>query len=798
MHTDGSDGTQDARGIRPHPVPRPAGPPPSAPPAPAAPPPPAAPPVPGQAPGTRGGTREWLDAPRPDAAPGLWRQGYVRPAPKAEERSGLSRPLLISMLISFLSGALLWSLWQDGDIPYQFALLRVFTPNDWFHSGTTAPVGLDGSYALDVYSGAVFALLVFGFGRIGNWRAALRFFVEERPQPGRALASALLATGLLLLIWNYEIPLVYPVLSLLSLVFGEEMFRSQFLTYSVYTLITLAVLWPFMKLGDWPGLVRTLAARGGQPGSAPLAAGPPAVAAAEWPELREAGQHQAAELLAAELRAGRMNDVDCARIRRAWDTARRDPGRVKEFADTVLREGAAAFTHPSGDRDVPGRSARHDLLTGQVRLGACVDDDRNEAQSRGAGAALDPAVLGTSLLAVGPPGAGKTRHLVRPVVEALTLQALTGGCAVIAVGTAGVPLGPDEAFDVVVKPGNPASAHDLDLYAGTADPDEAAAFLAEGLVGDLESVDTRRAATALAQLLGPYRAVHGHFPPVPELCELLQGLPGALDPLREALAAAGQRAMLRELEARSRQAGGATDPAPALADRLGLLDRPAFADFFATGGGSGPLSLRAVARHPLRVRIELPGRPHEEAARLLARLVLAQFLAVTADRAAPGHFACLVLDDAGRTLSRDTVGALHRLRAAHAGVVLALRSMSEVPEPLHGPLHGAVGCRAAFSGVTTWDGRGFAAAWGTKWVETREVAKHTVFADQPLTRALHALRRLATGKEVTTDAVTVRQVERDHWSASELAQELPPGHAVLSVTTVDGTRADPLLVDLRS
>lgn len=131
-------------------------------------------------------------------------------------------------------------------------------------------------------------------------------------------------------------------------------------------------------------------------------------------------------------------------------------------------------------------------------------------------------------------------------------------------------------------------------------------------------------------------------------------------------------------------------------------------------------------------------------------------------------------------------------------MVLALRTIGDIPEALHGPLYGAVGCRMAFSGVTTWDGSRFAHAWGTEWVETRDVAKHTVFADQPMTRAIHALRKLVTGKAVTTDAVTIRKVERERWSASELAHEVPPGHAVLSLTTVEGEHAPPLLVDLRS
>lgn len=149
-------------------------------------------------------------------------------------------------------------------------------------------------------------------------------------------------------------------------------------------------------------------------------------------------------------------------------------------------------------------------------------------------------------------------------------------------------------------------------------------------------------------------------------------------------------------------------------------------------------------------------------------------------------------------MNTESLRRIQRLRSEDAGVVLALRTVGDVPEALHGPLYGAVGCRMALAGVTTWDGSRFAHAWGTEWVETKDVAKHTVFADQPMTRAIHALRKLVTGKAVTTEAVTVRQVERERWSASELAHGVPAGHAVLSLTSVKGEHAPPLLVDLRA
>lgn len=789
-----SEGTHDARGTHATPVPRPAGP--SV---------PAAPPMPRRAPGSGSASSvaDWLAAPRPEATPGVWRYAYRAPAPEAETE-GINRRLIVGMAISAVLGLLFWSLWRQGSIPYQWAPLKLFTPGDWWWAGSAQPKEWQAGDARIVYDGIVFGAVLYSVGRLGAWPDAIRHFVVRRPQPSRAVLASVAAVGVLIFVWPSSLgldarplPVADPVFSLVALVAGGyEVFESQVLTDVLYVLITLAVLWPFARIGGWWQAIRDGRAAATRPSATPP---PPAEAPARghWPELRAAGHDKAADLLSAELLSGRMNDVDCARVTHAWRTAATDPGALATFVDTVARQGSASWTHPSGQRDLPARSAVHDLLVGQVRIGRFAKDERNPYAVRDAGAALDPAVLGTSLLAVGPSGAGKTGRLMRPVAESLALGALTGQCAVVAVCAAGTALGPDDAYDVVIRPGDPASVHDIDLYADCADPDEAAAFLAEGLIGDLDAVDTRRAATSLAQLLGPYRLLHGRFPSVPVLRELLEGDPAALAALQTGLAADEHTAMRRELEARIRQSGSPNDPGPALADRLALLDRPAFADFFDPGGEGHPFSMRAVAHHPLRVRVDLPEHGHEEASRLLARLLLAQFSYVARGRARRPHFVCLILDDAARTLTPESVRAIQRLRSLNAGVVLGLRTIGEVPEPLQGPLYAAVGCRMAFSGVTTWDGRRFTEAWGTEWIETKEVAQHTVFADQPMTRALHSLRKLVTGKAVTTDAVTVRKVERERWSASELAHSLPPGHAVLSLTDVRGEHAPPLLVDLR-
>ncbi|WP_369206186.1 ATP-binding protein [Streptomyces sp. PU-14G] len=662
----------------------------------------------------------------------------------------------------------------------------------------------------------------------GVWRCGYQPRPPEDPDriPARQLVSGALISflmGWLLwsLLWNGYLGdyWKWPLLALVPDSWrepGEDhtLFGWATRLYSTAVFVGLAVF--FGRIGRWDELLRRAGAllrddgarnqagvtpdRVAEPSPAP----PPHLDPVEWPALRSGGAGEAAERLAAELRAGLMTDVDHARIDRAWQTVRARPQRLSAFVDGVVNEGAGACRHPSGARDLPVRAAQHDLSVRQVRIGRAADSERNPHEYRGAGVALDPSLLGTSALAVGPPGTGKTTKLARPVVESLCLQALAGQAAVIAVSPAGSHFVHDESFDLVVRLGHPDSTHDLDPYGGTTDPDEAAGMLAEALVGDLTAAlpggDSRRAATALAQLIGPFAAVHRRFPAVPELRELLDGAPGALDALREALRAQGQSAQLRELDAFERQSGRAGDVAALLADRIALLDRPAFADFFLPEGspraeGRRPFSLRAL-EYPLRVRIDLPERGHAEASRILARLVLAQFTECAVARADQSLFTCLVLDDAAQTVTPQALRGLQRLRSAHAGVLLTLRALDEVPEPLRGPLLGAVGCRMVCAGVTPWDAERFAEVWGTEWVQTRTVTNRQLVSDEPVTRMLHAVRRLATGKHVTAESVTVRSEQRERWSASDLANELQPEHAVLSFTTVRGERTPPILTKL--
>ena len=493
-------------------------------------------------------------------------------------------------------------------------------------------------------------------------------------------------------------------------------------------------------------------------------------------------------------RTGRMNDVDCARVRHAWTRATRGPTASPPSRRPCCAQGGAACASPLR-RPRPARAAPPATTCSPARSASAAARTTRATPTPAAAPASPwtPTLLGTSLLAVGPSGSGQDRAaLVRPVVESLApAGARRPGAPSSPSAPPARPLGPDDAFDVVVRVGDPASVHDLDLYGGTADPDEAAAVLAEGLVGDRRhGCDSRRAATALAQLLGPYRAAHGRFPAVPRAARTPRRRARPRSPPC-ASALRGRRTRrpcCRELDARTRQAGGPGDPGPALADRVALLDRPAFAGFFGTGTDARPFSLRAArpapAAGPYRPARARPrrGRPGSSPGSC----------SPSSPRSPPARtdrslFACLVLDDATarrhrRDRTRHPAAALGRTRAPSSPCAPSTTS----PRRCTAPLLGAVGCRMAFSGVTTWDGSRFAEAWGKEWVETRDVAQHTVFADQPFTRALHALRKLVTGKAVTTDAVTVRQVERERWSASELAHAVPAGHAVLSLTTVRG------------
>ncbi|WP_129842737.1 ATP-binding protein [Streptomyces sp. RFCAC02] len=790
MSTNGAHGAQDAPGARSAhgdapPVPRPPG----------------APPMPRHDPEPEAPALvRWLHTPRPPAGPGVWRNGHTPKPPEDPDRLG-DRELHGGAALAAITGWIVWSLYGNGYLPF------VVWPLEWLGADSWGS-STGGITVLWLYDTLVACLLIYAFARIGNgpalwrrWRPSLLRLLCGRPDidplpqraTGRALAGVIVAYALWRLcfsgIWHWWLEPLYAIVPDSWWRDGDT--TAYTLTYNVYyVVVTLLVLLIGALVGGWGAVLRHYPLTGLRPGGRAQTPAERAERArlTDFAELRAAGATAAAERLAGEVRAGTMSDLDFARIEHAWRVVRGRPTALPAFAGAAETEGAAAFIHPSGDRDLPARAAHHDLLTRQVRIGHAPDEERNAYAYRGEDVALDPAVLGTSLLAVGPPGSGKTGRVIRPVTESLCLQALTGQAAVVAVGTARAGLGPDQAFDIIVRVGDPHSTHHIDPYGGATDTDEAAALLAEALVGG-SRVEPHTAAAVLVQLIGPYQAAYGRLPGVPELRAMLDGAPALLATLRDDLALAGAAHQQRDLDARARQAERPDDLGPHLADRLALLDRAGFS------AGARPFSLSALV-HPVRVRVDLPGSGHAEAGRIITRLLLAQFTTAATTRPDRSLFACLVLDDATAAVTAGTVRGLTQLRPNNAGAVLALRTLDDVPADLRTGLLGAVGCRMAFSGITTWDAEHFARAWGTAWTEDEETTRTPERGGGVLRRTVRGIRKLFTGREVTTDAVTVRRVERERWSASELAHRVPPRHAVLSMTTVSGEPSPPVLVRL--
>ncbi|MFJ6140440.1 ATP-binding protein [Kitasatospora sp. NPDC092286] len=657
----------------------------------------------------------WVAAPRPEAAPGIYRQGYRQIDPdRAEAGRVPTWPLLLRAVLNAVVG---WFAYLYGTQLLTYVLV-------WFGGQTgigplAEPSESEAMLTLLVVNAVVLAVVIKVFGRMGRWPEVWRRYVAP----------------------------------LLSRTVTQEAPAAD-------------------------AEVAEAAARSADP----------------WVVLRAGGAGVAAGRLDGEA----VGDIDYVRIRQAWESAQADPVFVLAFVAQVAARGAAAFAHPSEVRELPGRDEQHDLLLRQVRLGTTQDVPKNPLTHRAAGFALDPAVLGTSLLAVGPAGTGKTARLARPVAEALCLQALAGTACAVVIGSAEADLGPDAWYDVVIAPGDPGSAYGLDLYGAARDPDEAAARLAEALLPDELTARAESARTALQQVVGPFHAAYGRYPGVRELRALLGGETEALGALAKALGTAGRLALYeRDLAHRERQRGRADDPGALLADRLALLDRPAFEGAFATDGTGRPPFAMRVLDHPLRVRVKLPERGHPEAARMLSRLVVGQFVQAAGVREDRSLFAGLVVDDVSAALDAHTVRGLQRMRGANAGAVLLLRTLVDLPEALRAPLFGAVGCRMAFPGIAPWDGRLFSEAWGTHLVRETAVTHTPDTSGGLLRRAGRLGRKALSGTTAQTESVTTREVERLRWSPSDLAHALPAGHAVVSLTAVSGEQVPPLLVDLR-
>lgn len=378
-----------------------------------------------------------------------------------------------------------------------------------------------------------------------------------------------------------------------------------------------------------------------------------------WDYLR--GSHPAAcEQLDRFWGAGQLTDVDVARL--LSGSRRLDD---HQLAGALVESGPLALLHSSGQRGLPTRFARHNLATGQVRLGRVQPDSRCDLSVTG-DFAVDRDVLRTSMLVIGPPGSGKSRSVAVPIVEHLSLSALAGDASVVVIDPKYDDLDQPGLFDIHIDPLVPTIG--FSLFGASVSADMAADRLASAMlppkVSDDKSYFMDASKNALYSCLEPFLYGYERWPTIRELLALLRADKTAADQLRSRLKGEEGRAMKALLQTRMAQAAGRHDPAASLLERFALLDRPVFRRLFDFDGEK--FSMDKI-NSPIRVHVALPEAEYPDASRILARLVVSQFVSVTSSsRTNRSIFKGLVIDEAGRYVDDYVARGIQRVRSNNA------------------------------------------------------------------------------------------------------------------------------------
>jgi hypothetical protein len=511
-----------------------------------------------------------------------------------------------------------------------------------------------------------------------------------------------------------------------------------------------------------------------------------------WETLRDAYPELTRQL--DELaRTTELGDVDRARIVHALRKSAASPDDVGRLARALERDRGAALVHPSRQRNLPGsRFARHNLVAGQVRLGEVVLDHRSDFDISG-DFGIDLDVLRTSLLVIGPPGSGKTRGVATPIVEHLSLAALTGKASMVVVDPKATDFAYDGWFDVVIDPLNPTCG--FSLFGGSRSADVAADRLASALlppqVSDDKAYFIDASKNALYACLAPFHAAYERWPTVPELAALLRAEQSAMDRVKERLKGADGKEMKALLDSRRAQTHRTADPAASLVERFALLDRPALRRLF---DHPGPTFQMRDLNRPVRVRVSLPEAEYPDASRILARLVVSQFVQITSSAETDRSiFKGLVIDEAGRFVDDYVARGVQKLRSNNAGLVLLSQTMADFPVEVRTTIFGSTGCKAVFGGIDPQDADVFSKWFGDQYVNETTINRSATTGTQ-----YNQLGRPGGTSQSQTTGFSVCRVERARWTVSDIITGVPPGHALISLARSNGQRVGPVLVNMRA